>query len=54
MEAERDILARSLDDAPVPEMDSAGATHRRFALLNGVDFDPPPRRPCREPPCFDE
>jgi antitoxin FitA len=27
--------------------------HARFAALGGVDLEPPPREPAREPPRFD-
>lgn len=54
MEAElRDILRRALatDDEP-REMNLAESIRWRFAPLGGVELEPHPRAPVREPPDF--
>jgi antitoxin FitA len=55
MEAElRDILRRALamGEPPPPEANLAEAIRRRFAPLGGVDLEPLPPEPVREPPDF--
>lgn len=52
-EEARDILRMALAwEGQVPR-DLAGAIHRRFAALGGVEFPETPREPVREPISFD-
>ena len=52
MEAElRQILANSLGESR-PEPDLATAIRRRFAPLGGVELEPHPPVPTREPPAL--
>lgn len=55
MEAElRQILRETLADDGKPEPNLAEAIRRRFAPFGGVELEPHPRMPAREPPCFNE
>lgn len=55
MEAElRQILRETLADEGKPEPNLAEAIRRRFAPFGGVELEPHPRVPAREPPRFDE
>jgi plasmid stability protein len=55
MEAElRQILRETLADEGKPELNLAEAIRRRFAPFGGVELEPHPRVPDREPPRFDE
>ena len=49
----RDILRRTVEDAPEMPQNPAADIRARFAPLGGVDFNLPPRGPMREPPSFD-
>ena len=54
MEAEaRDILRRSLSEAPSPPKDLARAIHARSAAVGGVELQLPERGPMRPPPEFE-
>ena len=54
MEAElRHILDETLAEEPRREPNLAEAIRRRFAPLGGVELEPHPRTPVREPPGFD-
>lgn len=54
MEAElRHILSETLGAGTTWEPDLAEAIRRRFAALGGVDLEPHPRQPVRDPPAFD-
>ena len=54
MEAElRQILNDVLADDQRREINLAEAIRRRFAPLGGVELEPQPSQPIREPPSFD-
>lgn len=54
MEAEvRQILSETLAQGQGRELNLAEAIRRRFAPLGGVDLEPHPPTPIREPPRFD-
>ncbi len=54
MEAElRSILNSALGGGDDQELDLAEAIRRRFAPLGGVELEPHPPVPAREPPQFD-
>jgi antitoxin FitA len=51
----RAILRATLADEPQPAPQNlAEAIRRRFAALGGVELEPLPREPLREPPRFEE
>ncbi len=50
-EEARDILARSVGEAPPPK-DLGRTIHARFAALGGVELELPERGPMRPPPEF--
>lgn len=53
MEAElRQILRDTLEETKATEPNLAEAIRRRFAPLGGVELEPHPRSPVREPPSF--
>lgn len=55
MEAEmRQILRETLAGEEPRELDLGEAIRRRFAPFGGVELEPHPRVPDREPPRFDE
>ncbi|WP_337877258.1 FitA-like ribbon-helix-helix domain-containing protein [Elioraea sp.] len=51
-EEARRILGAALDAQAAPPANAFEALHRRFALIGGVDLDPPPRDRGRPPPDF--
>ena len=54
MEAElRHILSDVLEERQTPEIGLGEAIRRRFAPLGGVELEPHPPVPVREPPSFD-
>lgn len=54
MEAElRDILRQALAGEGAREPNLAEAIRRRFAPFGGVELEPHPRVPAREPPSFE-
>ena len=54
MEAElRGILREALETGEAQEPNLAEAIRRRFAPLGGVELEPQPPVPVREPPAFD-
>jgi plasmid stability protein len=54
MEAElRSILGEALESDQEQEPNLAEAIRRRFAPLGGVELEPHPPVPVREPPTFD-
>jgi plasmid stability protein len=54
MEAElRHILSQTLEAETTWEPNLAEAIRRRFAALGGVDLEPHPHEPVRNPPAFD-
>ena len=54
MEAElRQILRETLESGQSPELNLAEAIRRRFAPLGGVELEPHPPSPTREPPQFE-
>lgn len=48
----RDILRASLTDRPETHQPLGSALHALFAPLGGVDLEPLPRDPARDPPDF--
>ncbi|UHD15795.1 FitA-like ribbon-helix-helix domain-containing protein [Thiocapsa bogorovii] len=48
----REILRLALGE-PAPPVNIAAAIRARVAAFGGVDLDPPPREPMREPPVLD-
>ena len=52
-EEARQILRTVLVQDPTDPVNLASAIRARFAPLDGVDLDLPPREPLREPPRFD-
>jgi plasmid stability protein len=55
MEAEaREILRTTLAQSETPARNLAEAVRERLSALGGVDLDPPPREPIRQPPDLSE
>lgn len=54
MEAElRQILRETLQETTTAELNLAEAIRRRFAAFGGVELEPHPPSPVREPPLFE-
>ena len=53
-EEARDILRAALEQERRPPINLADAIRRRIEPLGGVDLEPLPREPVREPPKFEE
>ncbi len=53
-EEARDILRTALAQEAQPHQNLGEAIRSRFAPLGGVDLEPLPREPLREPPRFEE
>ena len=47
------ILAEAIDGGVAPEKGLGTAIHQLFKPFGGVQLEPPPREPMREPPQFD-
>jgi len=47
------IRGAAVGDGTVPEIGLGTAVHALFRPFGGVELEPPPREPMREPPGFD-